>query len=111
MGVLFAETADMQKRCHVEHLQLIQLFMATKSPEPVPSPCVNTVLDASAHLPEGSEQTTYKKLRRQLASAPPSKQKDILYSHLQRAVEPLQRPESSHLLAAITALDNAKTSH
>ena len=31
MGVLFNERAEMQKRCHTEHLRLIQLFMAKKT--------------------------------------------------------------------------------
>ena len=59
MGVLFVERADMQKRCHTEHLRLIQLFMAGRTSESVPSPSVNTVPGAFAHLPESSptEQT------------------------------------------------------
>ena len=108
MGVMLAERAEMQKWCHTEHLRLIQLFMASKSPSPMPSPCVNTVPGALTHLPESSVQTTYKKLRRQLASAPPGKQKDILYSHLQRAVESLQRPVPPHVLDEIMVLDSAK---
>ena len=82
--------------------------MASNSPETVPPPCEHTTSGAFAQSPEGSEQTTYKKLRRQLASALPSKHKDIMFSHLQRAVEALQRPVSSHLLDVIMLLDNTK---
>ena len=75
---------------------------------PEPTPGVSTVPRIASQSPEVSERTTYKQLRRQLAFAPPSKQKELLYEHLRRAAEALQRPISSHLLEAITSLDNSK---
>ena len=90
MGLLFTERA--KKKCHTEHLRLIQLFMEHRNSEPVPTTSSNSVSGGPTHSPEGSGQLTYKKLRRQLACAPPNEQKGILFSHLQHAVEALQRP-------------------
>ena len=108
MGGLFAERAEMQKICHTEHLRLIQLFMTSNISVPEPTPVVSTVPRIASQSPEVSERTTYKQLRRQLAFALPSKQKELLYEHLRRAAEALQRPISSHLLEAIMPLDNSE---
>ena len=84
------------------------MFMANYSPATVPTPAASTVPRVIAQSPEVSERTTYKKLRRQLAFAPPSKQRRLLYEHLWRAAQALQRPISSHLLDAIMSLDSIK---
>ena len=108
MGVLFNERAEMQKRCHTEHLRLIQILMANKNQQAVPPQSAYAVPGDLAQSPRNNHQTTYKKLRRQIASAAPSKQNDILHSHRQRATEPLQRPVSPHLVEEIMQLDNVK---
>jgi hypothetical protein len=108
MGGLFAERANMPNKCHTEHLRLIHLLMTSSISVPVPTPVVSTVPPIASQSPEVSERTTYKQLRRQLAFAPPSKQNDLLYEHLRRAAEALQRPNSVQLLEAIMSLDNSK---
>ena len=89
-------------------LRLTQLFTTSNISVPEPTPAVSTVPRIASQSPEVSERTTYKQLRRQLAFAPPSKQNELLYEHLRRAADALQRPISSHLLEAIMSLDNNK---
>ena len=60
MGVLFNERAEMQKRCHTEHLWLIQLYMGNKNQQAVLPQSADAVPGDSAQSPGNSHLTTYK---------------------------------------------------